>query len=292
MSRPALTPPQTNIIRRGTWVLWELLLLDQFLSFHARKAKIFTSLVHLLAILSAQHTVESAIHNKETPQKVPTPARHRNPLCLVRAYPIATKSTMLIKITMYIYLHARTHQPVHTQVKRRNLPRPIRAHTIRGKPTILCKMTIQFYLHAGIQRSMPTQIRRLNPLRQIKVYTPRKKPTILSRTAIHFYLNVQRIVSTRIRRRNLLRLFGPTPSAKVPNIFNEIIIQIHLHVGTQQKMHTQTIAATCCAMSGPTPTARKQTNQQNTILSLYWEAANNVDIDTRMKIFILIVGTH
>ena len=116
MSRPALTPPQTNIIRRGTWVLWELLLLDQFLSFHARKAKIFTSLVHLLAILSAQHTIESAIHNKETPQKVPTPARHRNPLCLVRAYPIATKSTMLIKITMYIYLHARTHQPVHTQV--------------------------------------------------------------------------------------------------------------------------------------------------------------------------------
>ena len=49
-------------------------------------------------------------NDKGTPQKVPTPIRHHNPLRLIRAYTLVTKPTILSRITMLIYLHVRTQQ--------------------------------------------------------------------------------------------------------------------------------------------------------------------------------------
>ena len=96
--------------------------------------------------------------------------------------------------------------------------------------------------------------------------TPRRKPTILSKPAIQIYLHVgmQRITSTQIRRRNLLRLIGPYTIRQEINNFHKITIRIHLRIVTQQIVHAQIRRCNLLRLIGAYIIRRKNTTfQQN-----------------------------
>ena len=139
------------------------------------------------------------------PDIVPTPVRRRSQLRLIRIYTIARKPTILSKITMSIYLHFRMHQIEPTKVRRRNLLRPVRAYTIRGKPSIITNLSSSWDAANNVYPDQTPQLAAPN-----RGLHPRGKPKILSKTAIQFYHHVgtQRIMSTKIRRRSVLRLIG------------------------------------------------------------------------------------